>query len=193
MLDRAPACVDLLRQMIVLVRARWIARFDGNKEVEMAKAAKPVPEGYHTITPQLTLDDAARTIDWYKRALGAEEVSRSVGPDGKIMHAELKIGDSRFMMNDPVMGKSPKGFGGSPASLWLFVENSDALFARAVREGATVEMDIADQFWGDRAGAIADPAGYTWWIATRKEDLTPGEMKQRADEFFKHMAQPAGR
>jgi PhnB protein len=156
----------------------------------MAKAAKAVPEGYHSITPQLTLDDAAQTIDWYKRALGAEEVSRSVGPDNKIMHAELKIGDSRFMMNDVMMGgKGPQAFGGSPASFWVYVENSDALFNRAVDAGAKVQMPMADQFWGDRAGAIADPAGYTWWIATRKEDLTQAEIQQRAAEFFKQMAQ----
>ncbi|HMC21313.1 MAG TPA: VOC family protein [Thermoanaerobaculia bacterium] len=161
----------------------------------MAKAAKAVPDGYYTITPQLTLDNAAQTIDWYKKALGAEEVSRSVGPDGKIMHAELKIGNSRFMMNDVMMGgKGPKAFGGgSPASLWLFVENSDSLFNRAVSAGAKVQTPIDNQFWGDRAGAVADPAGYTWWIATRKEDLTPAEMQQRAAEFFKQMAQPASR
>jgi PhnB protein len=160
----------------------------------MAKAAKPVPEGYHTITPSLTLDNAAQTIDWYKKALGAQEVSRSVGPDGKIMHAELKIGDSRFMMNDVMMGgKGPQAFGGSPTSLWLFVEDSDALYNRAVGAGAKVTMPIADQFWGDRAGAVADPAGYTWWIATRKEDLTQTEMQQRAAEFFKQMAQTAHR
>jgi PhnB protein len=156
----------------------------------MAKAAKAVPEGYHTITPQLTLDDAAKTIDWYKKALGAEEVSRSLGPDGKIMHAELKIGNSRVMVNDVMPGyKGPSGFGGSPASLWLFVEDSDALYNRAVGAGAKVQMPIADQFWGDRAGAVADPAGYTWWIASRKEDLTHAEMNQRAQEFFKQMAQ----
>jgi PhnB protein len=155
----------------------------------MAKAKKAVPEGYHTITPQLTLDNAAQAIDWYKKALGAEELSRSVGPDGKIMHAELKIGDSRFMMNDVMQGsKGPQAFGGSPASLWLFVENSDTLFNRAVGAGAKVQMPLADQFWGDRAGAVADPAGYTWWIATRKEDFTPAEMQQRAAEFFKQMA-----
>jgi PhnB protein len=159
----------------------------------MAKAAQAVPDGYHTITPQLTLDNAARTIDWYKKALGAEEISRSAGPDGKIMHAELKIGDSRFMVNDAMMGyKGPQGFGGSPAGLWLFVENSDALFKRAVDAGAKVTMPIDNQFWGDRAGAITDPGGYTWWIATRKEDLTPSEMKQRAEEYFKQMA-PASR
>ena len=155
----------------------------------MAKAAKAVPEGYQTITPQLTLDNAAQTIDWYKRALGAEEVSRSVGPDGKVMHAELEIGNSRFMMHDVMMGgKGPQAFGGSPASLWLFVENSDALFNRAVGAGAQVQMPMADQFWGDRAGAVVDPAGYIWWIATRKEDLTQAEIRQRAEEFFKQMA-----
>jgi len=148
----------------------------------------------HTITPVLTLDHAAQTMEWYKKALGAEEVSRSVGPDGKIMHAELKIGDSRFMVNDVMMGKGPQAFGGSPAALWLFVEDSDALFKRAVGAGATVQMPIADQFWGDRGGSVADPAGYTWWIATRKEDLTPDEMKQRAAAFYEEMAkQPTSR
>jgi PhnB protein len=155
----------------------------------MAKAAKPVPEGYHTITPQLTLDDAAGTIEWYKKALGAEELGRSLGPDGKIMHAEIKIGNSRVMVNDVMMGKGPKALGGSPASLWLFVDDSDALFKRALGAGATVAMPIADQFWGDRAGAVIDPAGYTWWIASRKEDLTPAEMRQRAEDFFKQTAQ----
>jgi PhnB protein len=160
----------------------------------MAKAAKAVPSGYHTLTPSLTLDNAAQSIEWYKKALGAEEISRSVGPDGKIMHAELKIGDSRFMMNDVMMGgKGPQAFGGSPASFWLYVEDSNALFNRAVGAGGTVAMPMADQFWGDRAGAFADPAGYTWWIATRKEDLTQAEMQQRAAEFFKQMAQPASR
>jgi PhnB protein len=158
----------------------------------MAKAAKAVPEGYHTITPQLTLDNAAQTIDWYKKALGAEEIDRSVGPDGKVMHAELKIGDSRIMVNDVMMGaRGPQAFGGSPASLWLFVDNSDALYNRAIGAGAKPQMPMADQFWGDRAGAVADPAGYTWWIATRKEDLTKTEIQQRAAEFFKQMAQQA--
>ena len=151
----------------------------------MAKAAKPVPDGYHTITPQLTLDDAAGTIEWYKKALGAEELGRSPGPDGRIMHAEIRIGDSRVMVNDVMMGKGPRELGGSPASMWLFVEDSDALFNRAVGAGAKVSMPMTDQFWGDRAGAIVDPAGYTWWIATRKEDFTPAETRQRADDFFK--------
>jgi PhnB protein len=160
----------------------------------MAKAAKPIPEGYHSITPQLTLDNAVKTIDWYKRALGAEELSRSAGPDGKIMHAELKIGNSRFMVNDVMEGnKGPKSYGGSPASLWVYVENSDTIFNRAVSAGAKVQMPLADQFWGDRGGAIADPEGYTWWISTRKEDFTPAEMQQRAADFFKQQAQPTSR
>ena len=154
----------------------------------MAKAAKSVPDGYHTITPQLTLDDAAKSIEWYKKALGAEEIGRSLGPDGKVMHAEIKIGNSRIMVNDVMMGKGPKGFGGSPASFWLYVDNSDGLYDRAIKAGATVQMPMADQFWGDRAGAVVDPAGYTWWIATRKEDLTKDEMNQRAADFFKQVA-----
>ena len=151
----------------------------------MAKAAKPVPEGYHTITPSLVLDDAASTIEWYKKALGAEEVSRSAGPDGKIMHAELKIGDSRFMMNDVMMGgKGPRTYGGSPASFWLYVENSDAAFNRAVSAGAQVQMPLADQFWGDRYGSLTDPFGHVWGVATHKEDLTKEEMEKRMKQTF---------
>lgn len=160
----------------------------------MAKAKSPVPPGHHTVTPQLTLDNAAQSIDWYRKALGAEEVARAVGPDGKIMHAEIKIGDSLIMVND-VMGpgaKGPKAYGGSPAHLWLYVQDCDALFNRAVGAGARV-LDgpmgkMQDQFWGDRAGSFKDPEGYLWTIATRKEDLTPQEMKQRQDEFMKQMA-----
>jgi PhnB protein len=159
----------------------------------MAKAKSFVPEGFRTMTPHLTLDDAARTIDWYKKAFGAQELGRSLGPDGKIMHAELQIGDSRFYANDVMQGKGPKAYGGSPAAFWLYVEDSDALFNQAVGAGATVQMPMADQFWGDRAGAVADPEGYSWWIATRKEDLTRGEIHQRADEFFKQMAESAPR
>jgi PhnB protein len=156
----------------------------------MAKAAKPVPSGYHTITPQLTLDNGAQTIEWYKKAFGAEEIGRHVGPDGKISHAELRIGDSRFMVNDAMMGgKGPQAYGGSPASLWLYVEDCDTLFNRAVSAGGAVDVPMGDQFWGDRGGVVRDPAGYTWWIATRKEDLTPKELEERAAEFFKRMSE----
>jgi len=159
----------------------------------MAKAKSPIPEGFHTITPQLILDNAAQAIDWYKKALGAEEVSRATGPDGKILHADLKIGNSHIMMNDAMGGaKGPKALGGSPMSLWVYVENADALFNRAVGAGAQVEPgpmgQISDQFWGDRCGTVNDPHGYRWTIATHKEDLTPQEMKQRQDEWMKKMA-----
>jgi len=158
----------------------------------MAKAARPVPEGFHTMTPQLVLDNAAQTIEFYKRAFGASEAYRSNGPDGKVMHAELQIGNSRFVVNDAMGGgKSPQGYGGSPASFWLYVDNSDALYKRAVDAGAKVSMPISDQFWGDRAGAVVDPGGYTWWIATRKEDLTQAEIQQRFAEFMKNQPQPA--
>src|SRR5882672_4334564 len=109
------------------------------RRVEMAKAKSAVPAGFHTVTPQLTLDNAAQAIEWYKKALGAEEVSRATGPDGKVMHADLRIGDSRIMMNDPMGGsRGPKAIGGSPASLWIYVENCDALFNRAVAAGGKV-------------------------------------------------------
>jgi PhnB protein len=158
----------------------------------MAKAKHPVPEGFHTVTPQLTLDDAAQAIDWYTRALGAEELGRAVGPDGKILHAELRIGNSRIMLNDAMMGgKGPKALGGSPASLWIYVEDCDALFNRALGAGAQVfgQMGkMADQFWGDRCGTFTDPHGYRWTIATRKEDLSPQEMEQRQAEWMTQMA-----
>jgi PhnB protein len=156
----------------------------------MTKAAKPVPHGFHTVTPQLSVDDAAQTIEWYKKAFGAQEVGRHLGPDGKIMHAELTIGDSRIMVNDVMQGmKGPRAYGGSPASLWLYVDDCDALFNRAVGAGADVQVPLADQFWGDRGGAVSDPAGYTWWISTRKEDLTPAELEERAADFFRQMSQ----
>ena len=161
----------------------------------MAKAMNAVPKGFHTVTPQLTLDHAAQAIDWYKTALGAEEVTRAAGPDGKIMHAEIRIGNSLIMLNDEMGGgKSPRTVGGSPASLWVYVEDCDALFNRAVAAGAKVAPgpmgQLSDQFWGDRSGTFTDPHGYQWTIATHKEDLTPAEMKRRTDEFMKSFATP---
>jgi PhnB protein len=159
----------------------------------MAKAKSPIPEGFHTVTPQLTFDNAAAAIDWYKSALGAEEKGRAVGPDGKIMHAELGIGSSRIMLHDAMMGaKGPKALGGSPAALWVYVEDCDALFNRAIAAGAQPSQSpmgqMQDQFWGDRAGTFVDPHGFQWTIATRKEDLTPEEIKVRQDAFMKQFA-----
>jgi len=156
----------------------------------MAKAKRTVPEGFHTVTPQLTLDNAAEAIEWYKKALGADEVARALGPDGKIMHAELRIGDSRIMLNDAVMGnKGPRALGGSPASLWVYVDDCDTLFNRATSGGAQVRMPLGDQFWGDRCGTVIDPHGYQWTIATHKEDLTRDEIEKRQAEFFKQFQQ----
>jgi PhnB protein len=159
----------------------------------MAKAKSPIPDGFQTVTPVLTLDDAAPAMDWYKTGLGAEEISRHVGPDGKVMHAEIRIGTSRIMLHDAMMGaKGPKACGGSPASLWLYVEDADSLFNRAVAAGARPGEgpmgQMSDQFWGDRCGMVNDPFGYAWTIATHKEDLTPEEMQKRGDEFMKQMA-----
>jgi uncharacterized glyoxalase superfamily protein PhnB len=156
----------------------------------MAKAAKPIPDGFNTVTAHLILEDAASTIEWYKKALGAEELSRAPGPDGKVMHAEIKIGNTILMVNDPMGGgKSPKALGGSPASLWVYVADCDALFNRATAAGAQIAMPLTDQFWGDRSGTLTDPSGYQWTIATHKEDLTPAEINQRQEEFFKQMTQ----
>ena len=159
----------------------------------MTRAKNPVPEGFHTVTPQLTLDNTAQALDWYKKALGAEEISRAQSPDGKIMHAEIRVGDSRVMLNDEMGGgKSAKAMGGSPISLWVYVHDCDTLFNRAVSAGAKVDGPMgkmADQFWGDRSGTFTDPFGYRWSIATRKEDLTREEIEKRQEEFFKQFAQ----
>jgi PhnB protein len=164
----------------------------------MPKAKSPVPEGFHTVTPQLVFDNAAQAIDWYKKGLGAEEKSRALGPDGKVIHAELQIGDSRIMLNDAMGGvKSAQAFGGSPISLWVYVPNCDELFNRAVAAGADVGPgpmgQLGDQFWGDRTGTVIDPFGYQWTIATRKEDLPREEMDRRAQEFFKQFAARPGK
>jgi PhnB protein len=159
----------------------------------MAKAQSAVPAGFHTVTPQLTLDNASAAIEWYTQAFGAEEKGRAVGPDGQIMHAEIRIGDSRVMLHDAMMGaKGPKAMGGSPAALWIYVEDCDALFNRAISAGGQVLPgpmgQMQDQFWGDRCGTFRDPHGYQWTIATHKEDLSPEELEVRQDEFMKQFA-----
>jgi PhnB protein len=160
----------------------------------MAKAKRAVPEGLHTVTPMLTMDDSSQAIAWYVKALGAEEISRIAGPDGKIVHAEVRIGDSHIMMHDAMMSaKAPRAMGGSPISLWIYVEDADSLYRRATSAGARVAEgpmgQLMDQFWGDRCGTIIDPEGYSWTIATRKEELSSAEMQQRMSEW---MSQNAG-
>ncbi|HEX7880798.1 MAG TPA: VOC family protein [Candidatus Eisenbacteria bacterium] len=156
----------------------------------MAPAKSPVPEGYRTVTPILTFEECSAALDWYVKGLGAEIISKSPGPDGRIMHSAFKIGDSMLMAHDTMMdGKGPKGFGGSPVALWIYVADCDALFNKAIAAGATQIRPVEDQFWGDRCGTLKDPNGLAWTIATRKEDLTGAELGQRAEVFFKQMAE----
>jgi PhnB protein len=145
----------------------------------------PVPQGYHTVTPYLTVRDAAQAIDFYKRAFGAKELMRMPGPDGKnIMHAELRIGDSIVMLSDENPGMStshaPTTLGGTTCVLFLYVPNVDAAFKRAEDAGCKVLKPLADMFWGDRYGQLEDPFGNQWALATHKEDVTPKEMNRRA-------------
>lgn len=155
----------------------------------MPNTVKPVPEGFHSITPSLVCKDAARAIEFYKKAFGAQERMRMPTPDGKIGHAELKIGDSIIFLSDefPQMGAlaptSPSGCG-----LNLYVPEVDAVFNRAISAGATATMPVADMFWGDRYGKLNDPFGYQWGIATHIEDVAPEEMDRRSKEFAKKMA-----
>ncbi|MFN2469032.1 MAG: VOC family protein [Gaiellaceae bacterium] len=143
---------------------------------------QPIPEGYHSITPSLAVDDAAEAIDFYKQAFGARERMRMPGPDGKIAHAELQIGDSVLMLSDPMPQSSirtPKQLGGSPVGIFLYVEDVDAVVERAIEAGATLTMEVDDMFWGDRFGTVSDPFGHAWQIATHKEDLSPEEIMER--------------
>ena len=150
-----------------------------------APSVRPVPEGYHSLTPALVVHNAAEAIEFYKRAFGARELGRMTAPDGQhIWHAELQIGDSRLMLGDefPEMGdyRAPKSLGGTTASLHIYVEDADAAFQRAVEAGATVTMPLMDAFWGDRYGKVTDPFGHQWGIATRQEEVSEEEMQRRA-------------
>lgn len=151
---------------------------------------KPIPEGYHTISPSLTVDGAAEAIEFYKRAFGATERMRMAMPDGKIGHAELDIGDSVVMLNDAFPQssvQSPKQLGGTTASVFLYVDDVDSVVQDAIDAGATVTMPVADQFWGDRFGTVSDPFGHHWAIATHVEDLTPEEIAVRGREAMASM------
>ena len=155
---------------------------------------KPIPQGFHSATPYLTLNDAGRAIDFYKRAFGAQEMTRMKGPDGKIGHAEIKIGDSIIMLADemPSSGsRSPQSLGGTTTGIFLYVENVDTVFNQAVSAGAKVEAPVADMFWGDRYGRLKDPFGHSWSVATHKEDVAPAEMSKRMQEFAAKMGQQA--
>jgi PhnB protein len=152
-----------------------------------AKArVRPIPEGQEGATPYICCRDAARALDFYKAAFDAKEVMRMGGPDGKVGHAEFKIGKAAVMISDefPAYGSlSPETVGGSPVMLYVYVKDVDAFVKRAVEAGAKVETEVADQFYGDRGGKLKDPFGHVWWFASRRENLTPRELKKRAEKM----------
>jgi PhnB protein len=154
-------------------------------------ATKPIPDGYHAATPYLAVDDAAQAIEYYKKAFSAKERVRMNGPDGKVGHAELEIGDALVMLADPFPQSSttsPKELGGTSVSIFMYVEDVDAVVKQAVDAGATLTMEVADQFWGDRMGSISDPFGHSWSLGTHVEDLSPEEIEERGKAAFAAMA-----
>jgi len=150
----------------------------------MSSRTKPIPTGFHTLTPHLVVKGATKAIEFYKRAFGAEEIGRMPSPDGKsIMHADLKIGDSHVFLVDecPEMGcQGPAGSSGTPVTIHMYVEDVDAAFGQALAAGARVKMPLSDMFWGDRYGVLTDPFGHAWSIATHREDLSLEEIRKRA-------------
>jgi PhnB protein len=156
--------------------------------------AKAIPEGYHTLTPYMTVRNADKAIEFYKQAFGAVEKGAMRGPDGKVMHAELRIGDSLFMLADefPQFGSlSPQSTGGAGMGLLIYVEDVDTAFDRALGAGATVEMPVADMFWGDRYGKLVDLFGHKWSIATHTRDMSMEEIEEAQEEFMKQMPKSA--
>jgi len=153
---------------------------------------KPIPEGYHSVTPYLIIDDATRALEFYKRAFGAVEKFRMPAPGGRIGHAEITIGDSTIMLADeyPSMGaRSAKTMGGSPMFLMIYIEDVDKMVAQAVAAGGTLKRPVANQFYGDRTGSVEDPFGYQWYLATHVEDVPPDELERRS---AKAMAEQGG-
>ncbi|HJT23661.1 MAG TPA: VOC family protein [bacterium] len=151
----------------------------------MTAKVKPIPDGYHSVTPYLSIDGAAGAMEFYKKAFGAKELFRMPGPDGKVGHAEIQIGDSRVMLADenPEMEfRSPKSLGGTPVSLMIYVEDVDRVFQQALAAGARVLRPLKDQFYGDRSGNLQDPFGHKWTLSTHVEDVAPDEMERRMKE-----------
>lgn len=150
-------------------------------------ATRTTPDGYHSVTPYLIIKGAADAIDFYNRSFGATELLRMMRPDGKVGHAEIRIGDSTIMLADehPEMGyRSPQSLGGAGVSLMLYVDRVDEVFNRAVASGAKELQSVKDQFYGDRSGTLQDPFGHTWTVATHLEDIAPEEMRRRAEKFM---------
>ena len=158
----------------------------------MAKPVKSIPDGFTAVTPDLTIKGAAAAIDFYKKAFGAEESYRLQSPDGKVAHAEIRIGGSAIMLHDEMpnwKALSPKTIGDTPCSIMLYVKDPDAVVKRAVEAGATLTMEVADQFYGDRCGGVTDPFGHKWSIATHIEDVPNDEIARRAAKMFSEQGQ----
>jgi PhnB protein len=160
----------------------------------MAKNVKPVPDGYHTVTAYLVQKDTKRALEFYRKAFGAETMMTMPGPGGRVMHAEVKIGDSIVFMSDEMPEwspetKAPQTAGCVTSSIFLYVPDTDAVFKKSVDAGAKALQPPTDMFWGDRFGKVVDPFGHHWGIATHKEDVAPEEMKKRQKEWEKSMAQ----
>ncbi|HXZ34001.1 MAG TPA: VOC family protein [Terriglobales bacterium] len=158
------------------------------------KATRPVPKGFHTVTASLYVRNASEAIDFYKKALGAEELMQMTGPDGKVNHAEIKIGDSIIFLSDenPNWGtKSPQSLGGATGGLYLYLKDVDKAFQRAVDAGGRQQMPVTDMFWGDRTGSFVDPFGHNWTLATHTHDLSEKEIKEGEKKFYAQMAQQA--
>jgi PhnB protein len=150
---------------------------------------KPIPDGYTSVTPYIMIEGASEAIEFYKKAFGAQELERMSGPDGKVLHAEIRIGNAIVMLSDAsAQWKGPKALGGSPASICLYVPDADAVFKAAVDAGATVRMPIQEQFWGDRYGMLVDPFGHNWSVATHVEDVTKEEMQKRMEKAMAEWA-----
>jgi PhnB protein len=148
---------------------------------------KAIPAGYRTVTPYLTIKNGAKALEFYKKAFGATEIYKLMMPDGRLGHAEIRLGDSMIMLGDEFPeygGKAPDTLGGSPVSIYLYVEDVDAFFKRALAAGAKERKPVMDQFYGDRSGQLEDPFGHLWWVATHKEDVTPEEIQKRAQAMF---------
>jgi len=156
----------------------------------MAGNVKPIPPGYRTVTPYLVVKDGGKAIDYYKEAFGANSVVRMDAPDGRIMHAEFKIGDSMIMLTEEIgPNRSPQSLGGTPVSIFLYVEDVDSVYNKAVAAGAKADMPPQDMFWGDRFGKLTDPFGHQWALATHIEDVAPEEMEKRTQAAIAQMQQ----
>jgi PhnB protein len=157
----------------------------------MPTTVKPIPDGHRTVAPYLAIKNAASALEFYKKAFGALETYKLIVPDGRVGHAEIRLGDSLIMLSDEFPefgGKAPEALGGSPVSIHLYVDDVDAFFKRALAAGARELKPVADQFYGDRSGQLEDPFGHLWWVATHKEDVAPEEMQKRVRALFARAA-----